>query len=473
MNVFKNLFAKVTARQEAGNQQTPKAKDPVTDRIAVVSIADQFSTYPSKGLTPEKLATLLREADGGDIFRQMELFEEMLEKDGKLQTLFQTRRLAVSSRNYSIVPASEKSEDLKIAAAVDKMFKNIRGWKNSVNNILDCVPKGFSVNENYWNPVDGKYIIEKLEWVHQKMFRFGKVGDLRADPNELRLVVNPLNIDMLPPDISESERARASIDGISLHSDPRIRRRFVIAYCKARSGHPARTSLLRTLTYLFLFKNYDVKWWVKFAEVQLGYRIGKYDPNDDEQKDLLITALRGLASDSVAIISKDSEIEFKEMLQKASSHQIYKELKDWCNEEMTTVVLGHTGTSQSTPGKLGSEDTAKEVKQELVEADAQVLDETITDNIIRPFVDYNFGPQEEYPYYQTEIGDEENLLETADLVLKYQDMGGKVSSKWAKEKFGIPPPEGEGDEALQPPPSSNPFIAGAISESKKKLLTKL
>jgi phage gp29-like protein len=217
-----------------------------------------------------------------------------------------------------------------------------------------------------------------------------------------------------------------------------------------------------------------VKWWVKFAEVLLGYRIGKYDGNDDTQKDLLIAAIRGLAEDAAAVISKDSAIEFVEMAGKATSHQVYSEFKDWCNNEMSELVLGHTGSTQSTPGKLGGEDNAKEVKQELVEADAEAADEAITDDIIVPFVLLNFGEQEEYPYYKTDVSPNLDLSKEADVGIKIQQMGGKFKAKTIKERFGWPLANDD-EEILTPTPPANSFQSPGTNttvaaDGKKKLL---
>ena len=64
-----------------------------TNVIATVSVQDKYSTYPSNGLTPQKLARILKEADQGDIMRQMELFEEMEEKDTHLFSQLQQERM--------------------------------------------------------------------------------------------------------------------------------------------------------------------------------------------------------------------------------------------------------------------------------------------------------------------------------------------------------------------------------------------
>lgn len=467
MITFKRFFGKKTAKNE-----------PMIEGIPTVNIFDRYSTYPSKGLTPEKLAALLRDADGGDVYRQMELFEEMLEKDGHLLALFQARRLAVTRRNYNIIAASDNPQAVDIAVKTDKMIKRIKGWKNSIADILDCVPKAYSLVELYWIPRNGDYEIARTRWWHQKKCRFGRISEIDSDPEELRLVLDPRQIDSLRGIVPDLELQRASSDGISLDSDPRFRQRFVITLCRARSGNPSRTSLLRTLTYLWLFKNYDIKWWISFAEIQLGYRIGKYDTAQPDQKELLEKALASLSRDSAAVISKESDIEFVEMLQKATSHQVYGDLKDWCNAEMSEVVLGHTGSTTGTPGKLGQEDMAKEVKQELVEADATVLDESISDDIIRPYVDYNFGPQEEYPYYQTDVSQSLDLLKEVQIDHGLQQIGYPISKKYAKEKYGrpLPNPNDPDDAPLQAPASGLPlpfsFPFTVLGASKKKLLTK-
>ena len=56
--------------------------------------------YPSNGLTPVRLAEIFREADTGDVMRQMELFEEMEEHDPHLFSQLQTRKNAVTGDVY-------------------------------------------------------------------------------------------------------------------------------------------------------------------------------------------------------------------------------------------------------------------------------------------------------------------------------------------------------------------------------------
>ena len=51
--------------------EKPPAK-PVMEMIGTARVRDQFSSYPSVKLTPEKLGAIFKEADAGDITRQAE-----------------------------------------------------------------------------------------------------------------------------------------------------------------------------------------------------------------------------------------------------------------------------------------------------------------------------------------------------------------------------------------------------------------
>ena len=69
---------------------------PVTAVVAVGDINDKYSGYPSNALNPKRLARIFMEADQGDVMSQMELFEEIEEKDAHVMSQMQTRKLAVT-----------------------------------------------------------------------------------------------------------------------------------------------------------------------------------------------------------------------------------------------------------------------------------------------------------------------------------------------------------------------------------------
>jgi phage gp29-like protein len=456
------------------NKKT-STKQELANQFSIVGVNDLFSNYPSKGLTPIRLAALLREADAGDVYQQMELFTEMLEKDGHLMSLFGHIRIVVTGKNYEIVPGSSDKHDIEIAGEAAKMFARIKSWRTCCGHILDCAGKAYSVCQNIWTPYDDRLDITGLKYIDQKNFRFGKASDPHRDMNELRLLVDPTTINAFRGIVPDDILSIAAVDGIPLDVTPVFRQRFSVALSLLRSSSPARAALLRTCTYMFLFKNYDVKWWVKFAEILLGIRVGKYDSSEPEQKKIVEDAVRNIGQDAALVISKNSDFQFAEMMTKASSHQVYSELKDWCNEEMTKAVLLHAAANEATPGKLGNESGAEDALQLLYEYYAGILDETVTDDQLRPWVDINYGEQENYPSYHTQVEKGVDLVEHAKLINLLQMAGKKVSKKYVDNKFGIPSPDPDDpeDEALEPLPPSNQMVTAKsdLMLDKKKLLT--
>lgn len=123
---------------------------PITDVLAVASVRDKWSSYPSSGLTPAKLAAILREADAGDVYRQAELFEEMEEKDPHLFSLLQNRKNAVLGLDWEVLPFSSDAEDQRIADFVADVLHNLEGFEDNLLDLLDALGKGFSVLEIIW-----------------------------------------------------------------------------------------------------------------------------------------------------------------------------------------------------------------------------------------------------------------------------------------------------------------------------------
>ncbi len=211
---------------------------PETRELSAVSLADRWSTYPSTGLTPARLSQVFREADQGDVFRQMELFEEMEEKDAHLAAILQTRKLAVLSKDYEVLPYAQTPEDEGIAQFVGEVIYGIPDLEGAFLDLLDAVGKGFALSEIIWEVADGKARVTELRWVPQKKVTF--VEDLKPR--------------LLTPE--------ASWQGVEPPAWKVIYHRY-----KARSGHATRAGVLRVVGWMYLLKNYALKDWAAFNEV--------------------------------------------------------------------------------------------------------------------------------------------------------------------------------------------------------------
>lgn len=398
---------------------------PVPVRIAVGDVNDKYSEYPSNGLTPRRLARIFRAADEGDVRAQMELFEEMEEKDTHLFSQMQTRKLAVTGLDWEVQPFSEDETDKEIADFISGQLKGIEDFDDVLTDMLDAIGKGISIMEISWTVEDGRDVIENIEHVHPKKLIWDSVTD------EMKVCTKEYP------------------SGIGLPKN-----KFVIHKYKAKSGHASRAGVMRVVSWMYLFKNYDIKDWVAFCEIfGMPLRLGKYSASaSDEDKKQLLESIIRLGTDAAGIIPDSTVIEFIES-QKTTSVEIYEKLARYCDEQISKAVLGQTLTSDSGGGSYAQSKTHNEVRHDLTVADAKALAVTIRRDIIRPLVEFNYGTGARIPFFTFDCHEVEDQKETVEIYRTLAcDMGLRIPQGHIYKKFNIPKPEGN-EEVLVPPQS--------------------
>lgn len=86
---------------------------------------------------------------------------------------------------------------------------------------------------------------------------------------------------------------------------------------------------MRVVSWMYLFKNYDIKDWVSFCEVfGMPLRLGKYDASaSEDDKKQLMEAIISLGTDAAGIVPSSTMIEFIES-QKTTSLEVLQEFLD-------------------------------------------------------------------------------------------------------------------------------------------------
>ena len=391
--------------------------------LSVASIEDRYCDYPSRGLTPQKLAAIFREADQGNPNLQVQLFQEMEEKDTHLFSILQKRRGSVAGLDYEIVPFSQDRRDLEIAEFIDDVITRLPDFEGDLKDIVDAIGKGYSALELHWDVRDNRNVIRELERVEPKRFTWH---------------------DSLTPRLLTKEEPSTGIDLPPF--------KFLFNVHKTKSGHPTRQGVLRVVAWMYLFKNYDLKGWVKFSEVfGMPLRLGKYQPGATKgDKDALIMAVRSLGSDAAGIISKGTEIEFIEAA-KNSGTQVFKLLADFCNAEMSKAVLGQTlTTEQGQNGARSLGEVHQHAEEDIQRDDSEQTSKAIRRDIIRPLVGFNFGWDLPIPWFKFNYEDPGDLKAEADRYKIHIDSGVPIGKDHYYEKFKIPKPD-EKEEVIEPP----------------------
>jgi phage gp29-like protein len=408
-------------------------KKPDLREIAVTAVRDRWSDYPSQGLTPQKLAEILKEADQGDVYRQAELFEEMEEKDAHPFSELQKRKNAVLSFDYEVQPYSESAEDKKIADFCGDVIYALEKFEDSLLDLLDAIGKGFAMCEPIYQIDSKRVIISDLKWIHQKRAVFyerltGSIWQKSYEMPRILTEAEQINGEIMPP--------------------------FKLIYhrYKARSGYDTRAGIMRTCAWMYLFKNYSIKDWVAFAEIfGMPVRLGKYEPGDKAGKESLIAAIQSIGTDAAGIISKNTEIEFIETMKNAGSQNIFEVLANFCNKEQSKAILGQTLTTQE--GDSGSYALGKVhnlVRQDLIKADCESLSKTIRFQIFRPLVGWNFGWDKPLPWFKIMYEPSEDLKTLSEVYKNVSALGQPISQEHISERFKIPLPK-KGETVLAPP----------------------
>ena len=415
--------------------------------------------HPSVGLTPERLAAILRQAEFGDPFLYLELAEEMEEKDLHYLAVLETRKQSLAQLEIAVRPASAARGDVRLAEmASDLLINGTCGLEDALFDILDAIGKGFSAVEIVWDTSGRQWIPRELKWRDPRWFLFDWISGEQllvrtlADEQPIAAARDESGYTHLERRFTTGGRTRGTggwLAGMQPMTAPLAPFKFIVHYAKAKAGLPIRGGLARAAGWSYLFKNYVLKDWVTFAEVfGQPLRVGKYGPGATEaDKSTLLRAVANIGTDAAAIIPESMVIEFTEARQTGSS-DLYERFCEYIDRQVSKAVLGQTLTTELPRGG-GSRAAAQVhegVRRDILGADARRLAATLTRDLVKPIVDLNAGPQARYPRIQFALPDDQDAKTFADIVAELADRGLRVGQKAVLDRLGLPEPGA--DEAV-------------------------
>jgi phage gp29-like protein len=114
-----------------------------------------------------------------------------------------------------------------------------------------------------------------------------------------------------------------------------------------------------------------------------------------------------IANDGAAIIPQGMDVEFHEV-NGSRGEAVFGGLLEYVDKQISKLVVGQTMTSDD-GSSLGQAKIHNEVRLDILRADGKQLASTINRDLIRPFVDLNFGPQNDYPRIELPVPDPEDV----------------------------------------------------------------
>lgn len=242
----------------------------------------------------------------------------------------------------------------------------------------------------------------------------------------------------------------APTKGISLDNFPN---KFIIM-TYGDSGNPYGQGLGRTIWHFAWFKHGCIKFWMVYLE-RFGspFLLGSYQ--DISQKDAILSVLQDLQQDSSAVVQGKLGDNIKFLEAQRSGTADYLSLCQYCDNQITRAILGQTLTSDVGQGGTGSRALGtihNVVRQDILESDADLLDETLNATIIKWLADWNFNILPgRYPKLETHTQPKMDLIERARIdEILVTKIGLPISQEYFYQRYELPKPEKDAQLVVPP-----------------------
>jgi len=356
-----------------------------------------------------------------------------LERDTAVFSAMQKRKSAVTSRNWTVVSASDDALDVRAADVVRRALSNI-AFDHACHQLLDAILKGFAVTEIMWDNSEGETIITDLIPRDQRRFTFAEDGSLRL--------------------LTEENRTT----GIELPD-----RKFIVHSVGSKDGNPFGLGLGTRLFWPVLFKRNGMEFWLTFADKYgTPTAIGKYPagtPQSEQQN--LLSSMARIAQDSAFVIPETFIVELLDAARSGSGADTYEKLLRYCDEMISEAVLGEASSQREYGGALAAASIIRnEVRLELSRNDSDLLSSTLNNTLIQWLVDFN-TPGARPPKVWRYFTEKKDLKATAETDQILFSLGWKRTDESLAELYGdgflpINNPAAPAGEKPSPSPAPTP-----------------
>lgn len=297
---------------------------------------------------------------------------DRMQTDSMIQTVLTVKRLGVLATDFHIRPSADTASAKQKAAFIEEAFSRMEGSPGTIlSGAMDAFAKGWSVQEAIYAPKGGRIWLQAVKPKDPQLFglevdEFGNIHQLN-----LRLPGRP--DETLPRDkfILWANREQ--------YRRPKGRSDLDAAYPHWK----AKQTLLGA-------------WKLHLERFAMPTVLGKFQRGlPAEEQASLSRQLREL-SQNVAIVFP-SEIDISTLGANKEQSQGFMDALDFHNREIARAVLGQTLTTDE-GRRVGSLAMGKvHLQVLLVQLESlrkELADRVMTEQVIRPLIELNFGPGE-------------------------------------------------------------------------------
>jgi phage gp29-like protein len=269
-----------------------------------------------------------------------------IRRDAHVKACIKSRKAGVLRRHWKI----ERGEATARAAEVlEQVYKSIN-IRTALRGMLNVWGYGYQACEVGWQREGNLLLPTSIVAKPQEWFWFG-------NDNGLRRIGEPF-------------------DDIGVPVEPY---RFLLLQSEADYRNPYGEADFSICFWPVTFKKGGIKFWAKFLEkFGMPHAVGKLPKGaPSAERSTLLVSLMRMVQDACAVFPDDASVELVEAAAKGASGDLYKSFAEYHDREISKVILGHGAAADSTPGRLGNETGALDVRSDIIDDDCMLIQDAV------------------------------------------------------------------------------------------------
>lgn len=322
------------------------------------------------GLTADRVHAAIIAAETGETRDLFAIYRDALSADSHLQTLIETRFLAVLGDDPTAQPASDSPADKAAADFISGQISRCYSFTGLAADLL-------------WGSMWPLALVDRSYKLSSEPGVTFDLGEMTAVPDHLlRWTSGHL-------EIQEVDVTTRQPTGQFFRPDP-------VRYITHR-GHLLGSKLpdnwggpMRALLWWFLLKTMDREWWARFLD-KFGtpFTVAKFEKNDDRSRQILERAFKMSSRIGGLVVSAGTQVELVSAnTAAADAHERFYKL---CEDAQAKRVLGQTLSSSASPTGLGNgaSDLQGQVRGDIRQFDKLRLNATMRQQVFAPLMKAN------------------------------------------------------------------------------------
>ena len=387
---------------------------PVTKRGRLSGMGEPPSI--SRDLDISKIQNALKAAERGETTQLFQIYRDIELGGTHLQSEFSKRKMVIVGQPYTIAPWDKDSAADKAAAEViEEMIDGCENWNDAMIHLMEAALYPVSVMEKIYEPADMgtglRFALKRLDPVSPFLFCF-KLAYLASGgyglPNGVVNLPAPSFIPMpnggaydttWNPDSWEPDlrffhtfpNGYVDYSWANIYAPDPERHIVHRGNLLSKSIRDNYGGVMRACVFWWFLSILGRDWFSRGMErYGAPFPVAKVDVNSVDTINFIKQAFSECLTIGGLLVSKDAEIELISAVQ-TNMAQGYEIFLNFCNNEISKVIVGQSQTSNPKPTGIGSGQAkeAAQVSEDYRQFDEQMMSATLRAQVFEPFLKIN------------------------------------------------------------------------------------